>query len=222
MVLRSPGKESPTVLRGFSPDSCTEIGERVLALRSIWLAAPRDCDNPVFWTLGRCIYQDGVPTETEDMLRIQESNALLSEHFPDVRDRVAELLWETLGKEIHVCEFLPWPGFHIFGSKHSTMFPEGGSLHKDLQWEEVESLRDAERHLSFTMLIRQPAAGATILIDQGSATEPKSYRYNTGDLFLHSGDKPHRIGPVNAKDTELRITLQGHIALWRRHGIVYW
>jgi len=77
---------------------------------------------------------------------------------------------------------------------------------------------------SFTLALALPAVGGGVdfwwdftdkdietFISEEALPEPQYSPYTVGNLYLHTGDTPHRIAnPGDIAEGEVRITLQGH------------
>lgn len=191
-----------------------------MLFRDHWTPAPRE-GLSTFWTLGQCLYQDA-GEDGQGLERHGANPTVVIEHeFALPLAQIRSCLADLLKADIVLDKNLPPPGFHIFGKAHSVRYPEGGSMHRDLQWRMSTRLAGASRHLSFTLPVALPAAGATTIFYERVGVE-QPVVHHLGRMVIHDGTTQHRIGPVRAKPHEFRITLQGHVALWGGGGVMYW
>jgi hypothetical protein len=221
----------------FSAARRQEMLERIFTLRERWTRRP----GVDFHTLGLAHYQDADAMAGS----VEESNAMLRQHFAPALRELGNYLRARLGAEIAWPPQLPLPGFHIFGCRSISVGNASTAPHFDLQFRQAGFPAAAEHQVvSVTVPVQLPAGGASLEywpIDPGGVAElmragvvtgvqdvPRLYPsrrvwYVPGRACVQHGLPLHRIGPSRSVvPGEYRITLQCHAV--ETHGCwhVYW
>lgn len=219
-------------------DECNNVANSVLELREDWTVRS---PSGMFFTLGVNAYMDLAHAEDSEASYFgpaRRTNEMLREHFAGVYERLLQVLEGELALPTRFAPDLALPGFHIWtglGIPHSS----GASIHFDLQYERLLARRpytDASGTMSFTLPIRLPAAGSSLLVwpnfqypddlrrvGASKQTDPEIVDYHVGSAILHTGHVLHQIGPTpSVQPDEVRITLQGHGILVDDSLLLYW
>ncbi len=238
MLRRVAELDSLGELALLEPAECDRVADAVLELRDSWTAR-----SPIaaFFTLGSNAYMDlAQATDPRSAYHrpAARANAVLTRHFSDVYEELAAALHEAVGMPARYADRLALPGFHIW-TEAGIPRTATSSVHFDLQYQRLlteSAYAGATGTLSFTLPIRLPAAGSSLLVwpdfaypadvpRLGSArsTAPVTVEYNLGRALVHSGHVLHQIGPTpTVRPGDLRIMLQGHGLVVDGELILYW
>lgn len=193
------------------------------------------------FTLGGAAYLDvpegGVPRY---LVAKSRGNKILARHFGWLHSLVAEALSNILDGPVYITSRFALPGFHIYGH-HASLAELTPRVHWDLQdtrlpdWEAAP--RPPGERCSFTLPIRIPEGGAGVeiwdidaadfsfqeAVTRAAEQPPEYFAYETGALFVHTGDLLHRIANTCLPEPgEVRLTLQGHGRKSDQGWELYW
>ena len=222
----------------LEPSDCDRVAEAVLELRDSWtVRSPKGA----FFTLGSNAYMDlarAADPRTAYHRPAARANVLLTRRFSDVYDVLAAALGGAVGMPARYADDLAMPGFHIW-TEAGIPRAADASVHFDLQYQRLlaePAYAAATGTLSFTLPVRLPAAGSSLLVWPGFAypadisrlgcargTAPVVVEYRPGRALVHSGHVLHQIGPTpTVGPGDLRIMLQGHGLVVAGELILYW
>ena len=228
-------------------DECASVYQEIAALWDHWL--PRGETDSLFCTLGAAIYLDcGEYYDSQDTYwqKATRYNPLLEEKFGWLYERIQRHLESALEAPVTYRDDAALPGFHVWLA-HAIPTRSLVSLHCDLQyqhlkWESKSSI-DFSNTLSFTLPIQLPESGGGLDLSDCNHLEFLSiaqrnrmdwdliprfrnsqyHPYQVGQMVIHSGYTLHRIAPTSiAKNTDKRVTLQGHGVLVDGTWQLYW
>lgn len=223
-------------------EECLKIEEQIFSLKPFWINRLKEKGLP-FYTLGQASYLDRPESKNSEYYRkAQKQNIFLQNEFKSLYDHLLEVLREKLGKPAVYEERLALPGFHIF-LYHQAFTKPLASKHFDLQhyqhqWPYKEV--DDKNPISFTLAITLPEKGGglnywditfdekedwnQVLIESLSSDSPMHFHpYKRGEIALHKGLYLHQIAPASEmKESDKRITLQGHALFCDGKWRVYW
>ena len=226
MLRRVADIDTLGALELFSADECDRVADTVLDLRDAWRTRS---PNSAFFTLGVNAYMDleqAVDPQASYHLCAVQTNTVLRERFGSVLTTLSAGLEEALGMSVRYVDDLALPGFHVWTSSGIPR-TASSSIHFDLQYQRLLTRPEyahATGTMSFTLPIRLPAGGSSLLVWPGFAfpddvprldvartVGPRAIEYHVGTALVHSGHVLHQIGPTpTVAPDDIRITLQGH------------
>ncbi|WP_034802501.1 hypothetical protein [Intrasporangium oryzae] len=214
------------------------MAQEVIALRPMWTTrSPRSS----FFTLGVNAYMDLAPSADARATyydKVAASNALLDRRFGGLYLTLARRLGHALGMPARYADDLARPSCHIW-TESGIPRTAGGSIHFDLQYQRVldePHYAAATGTVSFTLPVRLPAAGSSLLVwpaftypealtrlELARTTPPLRIEYSLGRALVHTGHVLHQIGPTpDISPGDLRITVQGHGIVVDDELVLYW
>lgn len=215
---------SPTVLDSclFTEAECSDILHKVHSLHNCWEKKLRS-----YYHLPAGLYACDFDSYSSAVIK---HRALMRSTFGDYHDRLVSSLTKALQLEIHYHHRVHYPGFHISAENtHTTNFHTDsfGFLH-NLLADHTSSQFDPNlpNHLKhramqkYTILsvlvpIATPQAGAGLLYKHNN--QVCNFAYTVGALTVWPGMLPHSMKPfVPVSDTDIRVTMQCHLAITRR------
>lgn len=228
-------------------EECEKVYQGIADLREDWL--PRGRADRLFCTLGAASYLDcGEYDDPQDSYwqKAERYNPLLWKNFGWLYARVRHYLESILNAPVSYREDAALPGFHIWLG-YAIPTRSLVSLHCDLQYQHLEwnseSAIDFSKTLSFTLPIQLPESGGGLDLSDFNHLEFLSisqynridwnliprfrsshyHAYQIGQLMIHSGYTLHRVAPTSAaKNTDKRVTLQGHGVFVDGTWQLYW
>jgi hypothetical protein len=238
MLRRVAELDSLGELALLEPAECGRVADAVLELRDSWTARS---PKAAFFTLGANAYMDlagAADPHSAYHLPAARANAVLRRHFADVYQVLAAALREAVGMPARYADDLAMPGFHIW-TEAGIPRTATSSVHFDLQYRRLltgSAYARATGTLSFTVPVRLPAAGSSLLLWPGfgypadiprlggaAGTAPVVVEYHLGRAIVHSGHVLHQIGATpTVRPGDLRIMLQGHGLVVDGELILYW
>lgn len=207
--------------------------DKIHALRKHWVQR----HHPLpYYTLGVSAYEEGREEPSSYSEKLKSTNVVLRKNFGCLYDRVADVLREAFGSQVFYSDRLALPGFHVLGS--STWFalpfatPHFDGQFRLLDWTGMEDV-DFSNPKTFTLPLKVPGGGAGLDmwdIDKSKeeervySREPDyCHEYIVGELTLTDGLYRHRMAPyINVKDSDQRITFQGHAVSVGNQWCLYW
>lgn len=225
----------------FDSNECLKACNSVERLKEHWINRGGYFEYP-FFSLGPASYMDA----KEDIKRYydwaKKYKPLLMAEFNWIYDKVKSYLENKLGKECEYHSKQALPSFHIFLGDELFEIPLA-SRHVDLQYRDLdwEGLQfEPKDCVTFTSYFQLPTNGGGIyvwddcyqdLIDldplarEAKLSEAKSeyYKFNAGDIVLHSGHRYHQIAAMQEpEERDRRISMQGHAILCDDKYYLYW
>lgn len=216
---------------------CQDLVRRVLALEEYW--TPRSQSG--FYSLGAASYLDARDNHALYLATARRTNGLLASRFADLYARLIGFFEDFLGEPVEIDATHAAPGFHVFVLQARSGGGDNAALraHFDLQWMLAYPGMVPDATLSFTLLIAEPGAGASLAVwnlryqdpqshvrssqDYAAAHPPQTVAYAPGMLVLHDGLILHAIGRLTAGARRgHRITLQGHGVRFGQRWLLYW
>jgi len=225
----------------FQKDECKKYIEKVNSLSSNFIY---EIDG-YFSTLGVAAYQHAENFELY-CNRVNDINFLLWNSFESIYIKLKDFFEDFFKcKVLYPALKLSLPGFHIFEIGRRQCF-YGGSPHYDLSyktlpyinWNENELYPD---HYSFTISFQLPYYGSglniwefqltsetqsltDLQIRQICTAENKTFvNYNVGEMVLFNGYNYHQISEIKkTKESDRRITMQGHLIKNNNKLLIYW
>lgn len=230
----------PTKLEILSLAECQTIKEQILELREYWQADQKGhWEVGSFFTLGLPIYQSTMDFEAYCRSAMSTKTVLLGKLgwlFEIVVDRLSS----QLGERVQFRDGLAIPGFHI--SLPGLQKQKIGAPHFDLQYRHLKrfGITSVVDYGSCTLPVSLPECGGGIhfydlayeqhgrqIVSDDlsvlSELDRVTFDYSVGQLFCHSGHSCHQIASFeDCKPSEMRITLQLHIAKCDGDLVAYW
>lgn len=229
---------------------CDRTWDLLLQNRARWTErpVPGAPDAAVFHTFGRASYIDvsaSPDPEGDYYSALSDTNAILSQDFAWLLERVRLVLADALQAPVGFLEGLALPGFHIFDCA-AIGGQKTARVHFDLQYAALRFpvAPDFGSAISFTLPIVLPKCGGGLDVwnvtheeylraTRGRAgmgpdvfarrRRPRRVGYRPGRLVLQRRHLLHRIAtmrPVRA--TDRRVTLQGHGLRFGGAWKLYW
>ena len=207
----------------YSKIECEEISNRLLERKIEWIKR-----GPSFFTLGAASYLDACGNgsyEYYSNLFIQ-ANKILSIYFGDILEKIRLAIENITQQSCMYDKDFALPGFHIFiGTSLNKRFSD--NLHLDLQYLHLPFEANIYTPtITFTLPIAIPTGGAGIELCYSSPENRKGNlqieKYNSGELFFHSGRTLHRRAHYLSTEKCMRITLQGHGLYLNGKWTLYW
>jgi hypothetical protein len=222
---------------------CADVCARLEAIRSEWLVR-----GTGFATIGVAAYLDIMNSacpEVDYYGRLAMQNRMLRSKFPDVLDRIAEVLRRLLDAPVRFDAAVALPGFHVFEDKGITV-ESWPSQHFDLQHRAVRWPFDlaSEEIVSFTLALRLPRLGGAldfwdltegdlerlarlgryVTMESLGITKPvHRHEYQLGSMAVQLRPVMHRIAAITQRSPgDQRITLQGHGVRDSTGWVLYW
>ncbi len=238
MLRRVADIDTLAALELLGADECDRVAEGVLDLRNAWRTRS---PNSAFFTLGVNAYMDlaqAADAESSYHLCARQTNMVLQERFGGLLKTLAAGLEDALGMPARYADDLALPGFHVWTSPGIPR-TASASLHFDLQYQRLltrPAYAPATGTMSFTLPIRLPAAGSSLLVwpdftfpddvprlSAARTVEAQPIDYQLGTALVHSGHLLHQIGPTaTVRPDDIRITLQGHGLVVAGELVLYW
>jgi hypothetical protein len=210
----------------LSTETCEEILDRVLKLRSHWEAFP----EAGYFGLGTGPIASGEPGRQDYLRAAQNVNHLMDEQFGALYAQILSCLADPLGTDaIQIADRLRRPGFLIFEQGHGVELiasAPGKRAHFDLPWRRFYAADHVDATLAFTLVISQPAEGSALAVwplriseiaaltssigEYVQRVEPELLPYRIGDLRVHDGRVLHAVAQEAAGAADRpRVSLQG-------------
>jgi hypothetical protein len=227
-------------LQLLSRDECHAVRAAIVELRPCW--EQRSPEYP-FFTLGAASYLDAPGDRRRYHAKAREMNPLLARHFGWLYQKLADLLASHFGAPVTYPAELALPGCHIYLS-HPVFERPIASIHCDTQYRLLDwtgvTPADFKAAMSFTLSIALPQCGAGLrvwpvhhdeiagenlqaLVRRAGNKSPDYFRYELGQLALHSGHMVHQAAPAERLiESDERMTLQGHALLCQGSWMLYW
>ncbi len=225
----------------LSDAECAAVRQEIFSLRDHW--ERRHPDVP-FYTLGTASYLDASGGRAAAYAeKTAASNPLLMSHFGWLHERIAGLLAGGLGRPTFYDDRFARPGWHVYLADPAFARPVA-KIHCDLQHRDINWLGHTvadvkDPHLSFTLSVALPAAGAGLnhwdveheesKLDPAAAkrkfdpNNPLYHAYTRGSMAVHSGLMIHQASLMkDVQPTDERITMQGHGILVEKGWLLYW
>ena len=150
------------------------------------------------YTLGDAIYK--LEGRKEDIdIGIQ---LLLVEKFSWLYKKLIDKIEAITTTPTELDDKLTVPGFHVFTGSSQPL--KTYNYHVDLNILDFYPKLDVNKIYSFVSLIE--SKGTKPYLDYKTGTK----NYEFGTLHIWKGNVPHRIGQLELKENDSRITLQGH------------
>lgn len=223
-----------TPLGHFAPEVCASFLRKLFDRKDLW---ERRLDRKVtyrtgeWFTLGSPLYLDLLSEATyfDYLQKVIYFNSVLAQHWPELYVSFLDFFPEPKSTD-YLSKTYPsisLPGFHIFPG-FETFSQFFGKPHFDHQWKTLPKLPQfpfsegmMTDHFSFTLVLRAPYLGASILLFEDEKSGGETFEYQVGQCYIHTGQKKHAIAafkePVLPGD--FRITFQGHG--FKAHGKTY-
>ncbi len=238
MLRRVTDLDTLAALELLGAEECDQVADTVLDLRDAWRTRS---PNGAFFTLGVNAYMDlaqAPDPEASYHLCARQSNVVLQERFAGLLKTLSAGLEGALRMPARYADDLALPGFHVW-TNSGIPRSASSSIHFDLQYQRLltrPGYAHATGTMSFTLPIRLPAGGSSLLVWPGftfpddvprlssaRTIAPQAVDYHPGTALVHSGHLLHQIGPtpVVAPD-DIRITLQGHGLVVDDELVLYW
>lgn len=168
------------------------------------------------YTLGRAAYRIRNQHEKYDT-----DNRLLIDKFGFMYDKTNYFIKKQLDITTNIKFFkeFTYPGFHIFiGFLPVETF---SSLHFHIDSSIINFFKDVsiQSIYSFSSLIAAPTGCAYLEYKKGN--ELKIFEYQLGMLNLWKATVKHRLGCLELKDNQYRITYQGHVVKYKNDFFMY-
>jgi len=225
----------------LNPEECTKVRDKVVELKESWTSRGGYFDYP-FYSLGAASYMDAVNDAEDYYKKASQTNIIINQNFDWLLEKVSLFITEKLGKPAFFHPRFALPGFHIFQADELFEIPVA-SRHVDLQyklldWRDIKF--DEKDCISFTVYVRMPSAGGGLYlwdytfsdlshlsdIDRQNKLADEDYKYRKfeqGQLVIHDGLHFHQIAAMEeVKDSDERISLQGHAVLSQGNYFLYW
>jgi hypothetical protein len=120
------------------------------------------------------------------------------------------------------------PGFHIFNGEQTA---KPFQWHTDITITQPHFMPAIEPNNMYSILcpIEMPA-GAVAALEYKNTEDwtqmdslPSEYlEYNYNSLYMWKGTTIHRMKAFDLNSTDSRITLQGHVALYKNQALIHW
>lgn len=217
----------------LSQIECDEVKNIVLSLKKYWQRA-----NTIWYYLPYPLYILS-PNYSLYKANAKKYNPIMYEQLNLVFNKLKDSLSKTIGVNINFNEDFNYPGFHINSDtplKNPNFHQDGFlDLHKHLFPNKKIKYNDV-KIFSAVVPISIPESGAGLLIrkkptipiqdpeiTRHSSHYDYSIDYKLGSLMMWNGDSQHSIRPFEiANATDLRITLQSHVAVHEEDAYIFW
>ena len=204
-----------------------DIKHKVLALKSLWKSIVPSKEQFILCSM----LPAGMYSNKYDSQGIVDSNMIMMGKFSAYYNKLKNTLASYYQRPVNFHPNLQLPGFHVFSNtKDTTSFYSKVNFHIDF-FKSIENYMVLGTMESIIIPIELPESGGSLIYN---TTRPRDSRYvaniatderfnyTLGMIAVWPGNLMHSIGPITLSPTEHRITMQMHINLTDRQGIVFW
>jgi hypothetical protein len=149
---------------------------------------------------------------------VERQRGPLLDNFGDLIQDFADTLQSFVGQRVVFGADLACPGFHIFSATRERPYL-GGIWHVDEF--RFPILPVPVSMYSATLLIGDETG--TYTLETQVSDQVQSHRHRVGWITVINSLDSHRVGPFSSEDgSRVRVTLQGHIWLFKDRGVLFW